>query len=274
MVNTSTPLAWATFDAGGHPTAFYVEPIWDETTIPSGAVSIPYAAYEHLLENQGKRCWNGLEVVDCQDPRTPPLQPPFHMNEYFLALGKFVAAYSSVEAALFILLQTYAGVEFRIGQAIFSGTRSAQARSFINRIREARRLPDDPSLKDAFDQLSKIEDARNLLLHYGHQGREVLGGMELITSNTISAFTTRSLKELQISPEMLANMEHDISAINARIMISLMEFVGNPAPSAPIPHIAASPWRYKPVPPTAHHPSFPPPSSTQSAPRQRDASPS
>jgi hypothetical protein len=55
-------------------------------------------------------------------------------DAYHLALGRFVSAFSDIEASMQATLWHFAGVSTPTAQAVFSGTRIEGAMQFINRI--------------------------------------------------------------------------------------------------------------------------------------------
>ena len=63
-------------------------------------------------------------------------------DAYHLALGRFVSAFSDIEASMQATLWHFAGVSTPTAQAVFSGTRIEGAMQFINRIAASIRLSD------------------------------------------------------------------------------------------------------------------------------------
>lgn len=62
---------FAVFDAGGWPLAFYDPEIWRSRELPAGAVELSEAQWREFVENQGRRRWDGAQVV----PEEPVGQP-------------------------------------------------------------------------------------------------------------------------------------------------------------------------------------------------------
>ncbi len=61
-------MRYATYDEDGLPTGFYAEGIGD---IPETAIVITDEDWNEFLDNQGRRKWNGSEVVEYAPPFDP-----------------------------------------------------------------------------------------------------------------------------------------------------------------------------------------------------------
>ena len=58
-------------------------------------------------------------------------------DEYYLALGRFIAAFSEIEGAMQVALWHFSSVKSPVAQAVFSGIRADEASNKITRISNA-----------------------------------------------------------------------------------------------------------------------------------------
>jgi hypothetical protein len=166
---------------------------------------------------------------------------------YYEALGRFVEAFSLVEAMLLFTLKTYTKVSWPVARAIFSGTRVETSMDFVNRICDAFDPGDEQrnELKDVFKQLRAINEVRNSLLHYGSFTRSDKGR---ITSNVRIAHVPKKIKEHPVSLEIFDEMTSDLQKINYHLTtLCLKPNASYPERVADIPEIADA-WRYIPAP--------------------------
>lgn len=97
-------------------------------------------------------------------------QPPSTLDvEYFLALGRFVEEYASVEDDLFTYLHMHSDMLLETARALLSGVRAEGCVSLIRRLWEV--LPPEKDvrmeLENAFAQFALIANVRNSVMHYG-----------------------------------------------------------------------------------------------------------
>ncbi|HEV7165864.1 MAG TPA: hypothetical protein VGO35_10785 [Gammaproteobacteria bacterium] len=170
---------------------------------------------------------NSLESIIELDPK------------YHKALGQFIEAYATCEIYLYYLLQKFAKVSPQIGAAVFSGVRTEQSISFIQRIWQV----EDPGenirneLKEAMDQMKRINEARNDMVHYAS---DVYFGYGRIVSNETRALTPDKVREHRVSPELLAGMLQDCFRISATFAKHV-----NPDSYAASSEYLRHAWKYK-----------------------------
>jgi hypothetical protein len=136
-------------------------------------------------------------------------------DKYYLGLGMFVDRYGMVEDQLFVLLMLVSGVRIDTAQAIFSGTRTAAAISFIKRLHEVKQEPLPDRLAEVFAQLNTITTVRDHILHTAI----FIDGRSVTSTNFLRAHAERTRKAIDASPERLAQMTHDLSVIAAAFMV-------------------------------------------------------
>jgi len=166
---------------------------------------------------------------------------PHPVNAYYDALGCFIHHFAQTESLLLAGLRQQAGVDEDTARAIFSGTRVDNAKSFINRLREIRKLPDSPTLKRAFAQLTIITTMRNDIVHYG---AEFKAGFEPRVSTRAVAMPGNEREHI-VTPDTLDQMTADLGIINNALSAVLFD-----APSEEVrlawEQAARQPWHYRP----------------------------
>jgi hypothetical protein len=175
-------------------------------------------------------------------------EPDEATKAYWLALGEFIDKFSDIEALTQLLLWQYAGVPMEIGRALFSGVRAKEAMSFIARISEVSPPHDEnkPDREYVFTQLGIINDARNLIVHYG---AEPAGRGVLVVTNWLTALTEeRHLRTIPISPEILAHLTADLRKAEVHLVerhLRREKGLISPFSSADLALLHVS-WRYTP----------------------------
>lgn len=166
-------------------------------------------------------------------------------DTYHLQLGRFIHAFSQVEAAMQFVLRFYAKTAKDIGRAIFSGVRIETAMGHINRIMEVQPPSEDArqELADIFQQLHHINNVRNAVVHYGAEG--IAEGKPLAT-NALMALTEDRIQNFAVGEVTLHDMRTDLRKI---IILLHAKHVGRPplkGKEAEIDAVARQPWRYTP----------------------------
>jgi hypothetical protein len=163
-------------------------------------------------------------------------------HSFYLSLGRFLHQFSLLEGVMLILLIRITGVSQEVGKSIYSGTRIAQAKDFINRTLDAtNRKKTKTLLKPYFDHIGILNGTRDDILHYG--ARYDFEEKALIVSNERAAHVSERKRQYIVTPNLLDDMTHDVMMI---IHALLRE--GNP-PNLSVPetfeaeHSLA--WRYK-----------------------------
>jgi hypothetical protein len=134
------------------------------------------------------------------------------LNDYDLALGRFVDAFSRTENFMHHVLRWYTQTPSPIAKAIFSGTRVEVTRGFLRRLRDVGEINDEDwdSLEHILNQLKIINDKRNDILHYG--ARDIADGEAYVT-NAIMALTQDRVSSFPISPRILRDMTADLRSV-------------------------------------------------------------
>lgn len=169
-------------------------------------------------------------------------------DAYFLALGRFVDAFSMAEHNLKFALAAFAEIPRDVAQAIFSGTRTADAVAFIRRVSESRGKDISADLDAALTQMTVINGTRNEIVHYGASQY----GTELMMTNAAHTIE-RQRRFVRFSVEDIDTMSADLAAISARFTLVLVESSLGAIPEAVrfLEKRAQVPLRYRPPQPIA-----------------------
>lgn len=170
------------------------------------------------------------------------LEEPY--RDYWAALGRFIHEFSAVENTLRALVLYHAGVEDKIGRAVFHGLRVDNAKDTVNRILEAKGdHAAKARLEDPFAQLGVIASMRNNIVHWGAELADEAG---LRVSNRRLAITPDRVRSYTVSAEHLGQMQQDLLRIHTLFM---MEIYGHPDPAIYESNFAetvrAQTWLYK-----------------------------
>jgi hypothetical protein len=180
-----------------------------------------------------------------------------HEAAYYSALGRFVAMFAVVEAAVQYALWHYAKTPHAVAKSIFSGVKVKTGISFIKRLTEATGDAESSrqELDIAFVKLNIITDARNEILHHGAQA--VASGSAFVT-NELLAHLPDKVTLFPISPDAIDDMSADLQKI---ILLLHWKHAGRPAllsrqNERMFETILSVPWRYthrvlRPTPQTA-----------------------
>jgi len=132
-----------------------------------------------------------------------------NVDQYFYDLGKFISVFSIVEHLMQTLVMSISGIEYRTGQAVFSGAKINQSNEYINSIYRSRNIEVEPKLKSILDQVKVINHDRNIIIHHGLSIVEDL----YIATNAKSAYSADRVKGILITKDTLANMLADSETI-------------------------------------------------------------
>jgi hypothetical protein len=165
-------------------------------------------------------------------------------NEYFLALGKFVDAFSTAETFTHYALQRYAKTPEPVTRAVFSGTRIDVEIQFLRRLRDTAVINDDEwnRLEPILEQLRTINGRRNEILHYG--ARAIASGEGFVT-NLVRAHTRDRVTSFPISPRILKDMTDDLRVITILLATNHTGIPTPPETRASIETALPLAWRYK-----------------------------
>ena len=170
-------------------------------------------------------------------------------EKYCRNLGRFIDRYAMAESILLALLETEAGVSEQVALCVFSGVRVDNAKSFINRLREVKGLPEDKLLSRAFAQFTVLNTARNDIVHNGAIVKPDV--IEILNP----AHIPERVRKLTISDVTFDEMESDLNTIMAAIL--LYQYNNNdayfrnpdvldPEGAGNLERDASAPWRYTP----------------------------
>jgi hypothetical protein len=167
-------------------------------------------------------------------------------ERYWLALGRLIERFASVEVSIQLVLWTLSEVRANVATAIFSGTRTEQASSFIRRIFESRGEPTPELLARAFDRLTIVNTIRNDIVHYGIQIDEVDG---MHASNAVVALPGKE-RRTKMSVEVLEELWSDLGIILHCLNAFVLPLWPDSPPEVVADHLkgAQLPWRYTPPP--------------------------
>jgi hypothetical protein len=169
------------------------------------------------------------------------------LDEYYVALGRFIDMFAQVEIEVNFTLWHYAKTSTEISKFIFSGDRIDNSAQYIKQIAEATKVAKAlrNDLKDIFDQLGIISGNRNHIVHYGAQSIAEGKGM---VSNAFKA--KGDPKEFPISPIALEEMTTDLRKISFHLRYvhysgSHLHMRSQAGDLDKLNEILLSPWRYK-----------------------------
>jgi hypothetical protein len=136
-------------------------------------------------------------------------------DPYYSALGKFMDEFSKVEAFLYLLLVSKAGMTMKKAGALLSGVRVEAAISFYERLCEAEASEVPANLKDAFSHAKTLNTARNEVVHYGSNDTLINGR---IVSTSIKSHSDKKTRQYAISSTTLNHMTLDARKVVAIII--------------------------------------------------------
>lgn len=182
----------------------------------------------------------GMAIILMRDPDWWGC--PSLYEEYWMALGRFVHRYATLEQEIHHTLKMFSETSDEVAQAVFSGTRAKGAWEFIDRIREAKGRTKNDDYKRSSDHFGLITSVRDALMHQG----ALLHGEGFRTSNEHRTIH-RSRRIIPVSPDDLAAMTADLDVIFATIFEMQCEADGTDITKykTDLPALGRSAWRYK-----------------------------
>jgi hypothetical protein len=162
---------------------------------------------------------------------------------YWQALGRFIDAFSKLEAQIFVLLMNKGHVPQNTARAVFSGTRAELALSYLKRIQEGLERDVPAYVERAITQFNAINSARNDIVHYGASEDGAF-----IVSNALKTIPSRA-KEASYGPEIIDAMRADLETISAAFYVWLIDdghAQGWSKQGRNWAEVALDPWQYKP----------------------------
>lgn len=174
-------------------------------------------------------------------------------QEYYTALGDFVAMFSRAEIAVQLALRYYAGLQANRAHILFSGTRADTGIDLIKNLAAeggaSKQVLDE--LTYVFAQLRAINTTRNAILHYGAQS--VAEGEAFVRKAVEGVDETKvKVTVFPISTTTLKQMSADLQKIILHLHVGHM---GRPSPKSAfakdrISRVFAAAWLYKPAQPS------------------------
>lgn len=169
------------------------------------------------------------------------------IHEYWLALGEFVHTFALVESVVQSTLWAVSDTPSPIAKAIFSGTKTEVAASFIRRIFEAQAAQMPDILRRPLEQLQLINALRNDLLHFGIYV-DSRSPEQMLVSNQLIALPGK-VRVSPISPTVLGDLTTDLKTIMNCLALFQESARGYGADARVVSYLEQSsqtPWRYTP----------------------------
>jgi hypothetical protein len=172
-------------------------------------------------------------------------------HEAFLrAIGELTLAWSDLEVVLCKVLMRYAGVDDKVGRAIFSGTRAAGMIKFIlaiaeNTSMEAARLAD---LEHLFQQIKSINTMRDFIVHHVNGSEtefQLSNPSERVLTDDRRAGRPTKAKTVLVGSSSLLAMRDDLFECCWRFHAHL-RLANDPFQPGSGANGKRNPWRYKP----------------------------
>jgi hypothetical protein len=121
----------------------------------------------------------------------------------------FIALYAQAESLLKITLREVVGVDKPTALAIFSGTKTDQACTFIRRCYTARKNAMSPLLDAAISKLLEINTSRNDVIHYTPD----LTAPEPIVTNERGALVETAIRRVPFTDRVMLTHVRDLADI-------------------------------------------------------------
>jgi hypothetical protein len=173
-------------------------------------------------------------------------------ERYYLELGRFIQRFAGIEAKLQDVLWHFSGVSPEVARSIFSGVRPDQAVSFIKRLNRSRGTELHPMLAETLDQVSVINAARNMIIHYGALFDN---GMPTVVTNRRIANHPDETLRFPVTSSSLDALTADIQHIHLRLNLFLQRNQTKPTRfERAVAQLQQRAWRYKHVVEVGAHP--------------------
>ncbi len=169
------------------------------------------------------------------------------LASYYQELGQFVTHFALVETVLIHVLQFETKTPLDMSKVIFTGVRADQAKTLINRAREANKKGDDETLKRVFAHLTIIANVRNDLLHHGPFSLSV-------SENELMAFITNFRRvpahkayHYPVTTSELRQLSYDCETIYLALSRHVLDGWGASVPELDVypKDRLEAPWQYK-----------------------------
>ncbi len=166
-------------------------------------------------------------------------------DEYYRLLGHFISMFSDTEKLVVEVLRHVSGASKPVARALFSGTRTDAACSYIKRIGDAKKWPKErqEAWKNISDHLSYISLLRNHIVHYGADWRSL---DQWVVTNKNIALTPDSTINLPISRHIFEAAMADLNKIDCHLLV--FAWPKKFSHLAEVHEALARAWLYKPPP--------------------------
>ena len=157
-----------------------------------------------------------LEPIYFLDPDELARQV-YDTDKYYLALGRFIHTFSSVESRLKSYLARLLRIDAYTANAVFSGMRMKPAMDAIRRVYERNHQELPAIYGTVVNQLGQIQSARDWIVHFGARLYEQ---SKPVVTNARYAHTAEAVREFPISPPLLDDMTSDLETIDYLIQLA------------------------------------------------------
>lgn len=166
-------------------------------------------------------------------------------QKQLIALGRFVLQFAQAEAFIFEALKVLGGVTDEFARAALSGVRGLDAISYTRRLLKLKKI--DETLQrpflEAFEHFTPINDARNLIVHFGID----VAGPWAVSTNRHRALTEADVRVIPVSTEMLDQMTDDCDKMSCIITFAMFAYErAKVTPDRASRNELQRPWRYVP----------------------------
>lgn len=174
-----------------------------------------------------------------------PLDPEHIMARYRHALGEFIHDFAWLEVCLVHLLCAVAGIDDKLGPALFSGARAETLTGFIRKCYVAQDRQIDPYLDRALAQVTVLNGARNEVVHFTTFAIEDSEDAVLATDQFRRL--PGAYKNRLLTPEVLIAMSGDARVIPAMLAVAEAENreLGSTGQLVSEMNQKQPPWRYR-----------------------------
>jgi hypothetical protein len=235
-------------DNHGRPMAFFpANYIYPPELVAPDVKVVTKEVFDCVAADPAIWVWNGQKFRRCNPSGSADREKMAAFQEHTFAFGRFLHVFAETESFTLNVLAMRTELKPARARALFSGTRTETAQSFIRRLIVADQEPDCPYLERAFPQLSVINDVRNTLVHYGAKQTE----KGLIASNFEVAINEDYKREFLVSALDITNMTVDLRTIQWNLALHAYLLNGRIIEDPVVQHVrkfALAPWRYRPPP--------------------------
>jgi hypothetical protein len=175
-----------------------------------------------------------------------------YTDQYYLALGRFVAEFTEIEGAMQVALWRFSKINSPVAQAVFSGVRADEASNKITRIGDAENWTKARASewKAIADRLAILRTLRNDILHYGAEWE---GENAWIITNRDFVHTPKKIMTTPVSVEILAAATSDLEQLSLHLFHFLYADEMTPTGLHEFEQTLRRAWRYTPPPQAGRH---------------------